>query len=66
MSIYSQRQLEKQATMQTQSTNSKNLRKDGKELSMENCLTVTAKFKYLLYCTNFESGNKIKNVVKKI
>ena len=52
--------------MQIQSTNSKNLRKDGKELSMENCLTVTAKFKYLLYCTNFESGNKIKNVVKKI
>ena len=33
--------LEKQATMETRSTNSKNLGKDEKDLPLENYLTIT-------------------------
>ena len=43
-----QGQTEKQATFQTRSTNSKNLGKDGKDLPMENYLTVTATINYIV------------------
>ena len=40
--------------MQTGSTNSKNLGKDGKDLPMENYLTVTATINYIIKKLNMK------------
>ena len=47
--------------MKTQSSNAKNLGKDGKDLPIENYLTVTATVNYIVQKVNM----KIKNVYKK-
>ena len=46
-----------QATMETRSTSSKNLGKDGKDLPMENYLTVSATINHIVRKLNM----KIKN-----
>ena len=50
--------------MQTRSTNSKNLGKDGKDLPMEKYLTVTANINYIAQKLNLKI--KIKNYYIKI
>ena len=59
--LISQWQPEMHATMETRSTNSKNLGKDEKDLPMENYLTVTATINYIVRKLNL----KIKKVINK-
>ena len=55
---FDQRQPQKQATMQTRSTNTKILEKDGKDLAMENYLTVTATINFIVRKLNLKIYKK--------